>query len=225
MSFHEASLLELPRHVSDSDRVLDVGGWHAPWNRADHVIDIMPYETRNQAGAMLKDRYPKERFTKETFHQMDICSSKPWPFPDKHFDFVYCSNTLEDLRDPVRVCSEILRVGKAGFIETPSRIVESTRGIERPFYCGYYHHRWLCEVEGTKITFLFKPAMIHAYRQFHLVKPWFKKMNPSYGSIGFFWKDSFSFEEKVIIDRDEVQENLRSFKKRAKELPRLFVWS
>jgi len=157
MSFHEESLAQLSRHVSDSDLVLDVGGWHAPWSRADHVVDIMPYETRNRDGAVLKDMYPNERFTRETFHQMDICS--------------------------------------------------------------------LCEVEGTKLSFLFNPAMLHAYRQFHLVKPWFKKMNPSYGSVGFFWKGTFSFEEKIIIDRDEVQENLRTFKKMAKALPRLFVWS
>jgi SAM-dependent methyltransferase len=223
MSFHDDSLQELRNKVSDSDRVLDVGGWHAPWNRADYIIDIMPYETHNREGALLKEVYPEARFTKETFLQMDVCAPKPWPFPDKYFDFVYCSNTLEDLRDPIRVCSEILRVGKAGFIETPSRVVESTRGIERPFYCGYYHHRWLCEVEGKKISFLFKPAMMHAYRRFHLVKPWHKKVNPRYGSVGFFWKESFEFEEKIIIDRDDVQSNLQEFKKTARLLPDLFL--
>ncbi len=32
--------------LSDDALVLDVGGWAAPLNRADWVIDLMPYETR-----------------------------------------------------------------------------------------------------------------------------------------------------------------------------------
>ena len=37
-------LLDLP----DSAKVLDVGGWAAPLNRADWVIDQMPYESRER---------------------------------------------------------------------------------------------------------------------------------------------------------------------------------
>gem|GEM_PF-6800036 len=32
------------------------------------------------------------------------------------FDFVVCSHTLEDVRNPGRGCEEILRVGKAGYL-------------------------------------------------------------------------------------------------------------
>ena len=52
-----------------------------------------------------------------------MCNSH-WPFPDKTFDFVVCSHLLEDVRDPITVCRELCRVGKAGYIETPSRIRE-----------------------------------------------------------------------------------------------------
>ncbi len=126
---------KLPSIIQPSDAVLDVGGWYAPWNRADYMIDIMPYETRNTGGAFLTDVWPNERFSAKTFLQMDICQT-PWPFADKQFDFVMCAHTLEDLRDPIAVCREMVRVAKAGYIEVPSRLVESTKGIERPFYCG-----------------------------------------------------------------------------------------
>lgn len=212
----------LPEMIKKDDLVLDVGGWFAPLNRADYILDIMPYETRNRAGAILPDVWPEERFTRETFLQRDICDT-PWPFRDKQFDFVICSHTLEDIRDPVAVCRELNRVAKAGYIEVPSRIVESTRGVERPFYCGYYHHRWLCDIEGTEIRFTFKPAMLHAYRKFHFRKRWYHKVNPRYDSVGFFWQGSFGYREEVIIDRDEVQAGLLDFKRRHQDLPSLFV--
>jgi hypothetical protein len=38
---------------------------------------------------------------------------------------VICSHTLEDIRDPLWVCSEMIRIGKAGYIELP-------RGLQKP---------------------------------------------------------------------------------------------
>jgi hypothetical protein len=208
--------------IRPQDQVLDIGGWHSPLNRANAVIDIMPYETRHQANALLTDVWPEERFTKESFVQTDICQA-PWPFADKQFDFVVCSHTLEDLRDPITVCREIIRVGKRGYIEVPSRLVESTKGVERPFYCGYYHHRWLCEMDGKTLVFQFKPAMLHAYRRFHFSKSPLKRINPKYDALGFFWEDSFSFKERILIDRDEVQRDLVDFKARLSGIADLFV--
>lgn len=224
LNFHDTALDQLKK-IDDSQKVLDVGGWHSPWNRANAIIDLMPFETRNRAGALWKETWPIERFSKASYFQQDICSGKPFPFEDKEFDFVMCSNTLEDIRDPIHVCREIVRVGKAGMIEVPSRLAESTRGMERPFYCGWYHHRWLCEVDAQipKIIFKFKPAMLHAYRRFYFRKPFHKKINPKYSSIGFFWKDSFQFEEKITIERDDVQADLINFKKNHISLKDLFI--
>ena len=123
--------------IQDNHKVLDIGGWFEPFNRANFVIDIMPYETRRRDRSVTPDI--PEHFTKDTYIQRDLCEREPFPFEDKEFDFVICSHTLEDLRDPIWVCSEIVRVGKAGYIEVPSRIAESTLGIESLFYCGWYH--------------------------------------------------------------------------------------
>ena len=99
--------------MKDAMRALDVGGWNKPLNAATHVLDINSYDSRLTGQAA--DPESTERFTKETWSQLDICDREPWPFPDKYFDFSTCSHVLEDIRDPVWVVSELSRVSKAGY--------------------------------------------------------------------------------------------------------------
>ena len=112
------------RSPADDALVLDVGGWASPLPCADWVIDLMPYETRGalrearaRGRAVLVTR-PGSRPTSAT--------ARPWPFADGQFDFSVCGQTLEDLRDPVWVCSEFSRVSRAGYVETPSRLEEQS---------------------------------------------------------------------------------------------------
>jgi hypothetical protein len=92
-----AQLLQRP----DDQLVLDVGGWAAPVNRADWVIDLMPYESR---GVLMPGGFGPgpERFDAGRWVVADICSHQPWPFADDQFDFAICTFTLEDVRDPIR---------------------------------------------------------------------------------------------------------------------------
>lgn len=154
LAAHRAELLA---RLPDDALVLDVGGWAAPLSRADWVIDLMPYADRGLYGS---DPEP-ERFGAETWVQRDICATEPWPFADGRFDFVVCSHTLEDVRDPIRVCEEMARVGRAGYVEFPSRLVEQCWGVEGP-WVGYSHHRWLCEADRAagSLCFTFKPHAI-----------------------------------------------------------------
>ena len=137
--------------------VLDVGGWAKPLGRADWVIDIEPYETRGRYGRA--DDEP-ERFTAATWVQRDVCDREPWPFADDQFDYAVCAQTLEDLRDPVWVCSEVSRVAKAGHVEVPAVAEELTWGVQGP-WVGWSHHRWLCLPEDG-ITFVHKPHLLCA---------------------------------------------------------------
>lgn len=113
-------------NIKENDLVLDIGGWTRPLARADYVLDYNSYETRGKMGYIGDG---PERFNKDTWIVHDICSHKPFPFKDKQFDFVFCSHTLEDVKDPMWVCSEIIRIGKRGYIETPSRWIESKSGV------------------------------------------------------------------------------------------------
>ena len=119
-----ASLARLESTLPADARVLDVGGWGKTLARADAVVDLMPYETRGLYG---HDGDGPERFDAGSWHQLDICdATKPWPFADGEFDFAVCSHTLEDVRDPLRVCDELKRVARAGYIEVPSRLEEQS---------------------------------------------------------------------------------------------------
>src|SRR5689334_18099709 len=121
----ESARAKLLAELPPDALVLDVGGWADPFERADWVIDRRPYATRGlyerRGWIEPRDRGP-ERFSETTWIERDICDREPFPFDDDGVDFVICSQTLEDVRDPVWVCSEIERVGRAGYIETPSRL-------------------------------------------------------------------------------------------------------
>jgi hypothetical protein len=174
--------------IKSGDKVLDVGGAVTTFPRANYVIDFLPYkEDRPVHGNTEK------HFTKGTWIQHDICKGN-WPFKDKEFDFVVCSHVLEDVRDPLKVCGELIRVGKRGYIETPSRLCESTTGVARHYIAGYAHHRWFVEIEGNKIVFAMKHHKIHGWRYSLHPLPFFK-LKEEFKAIGFFWESSFEFCE------------------------------
>jgi hypothetical protein len=142
------------RRIRPSDVVLDVGGWWKPFRRANYVVDLLPYETRGGGGSI---GLGPERFTKETWQQADICEIG-LPFADGTFDFVYCGQTLEDIRDPIGVCRELCRVARAGYIEVPSLWVECCYDVDALpnsyLYPGYEKHRWLVEAKDDGLLFI-----------------------------------------------------------------------
>jgi hypothetical protein len=40
--------------LKPDDRILDVGGWAAPFRPATHVLDLMPFETRGAMGGYVE---------------------------------------------------------------------------------------------------------------------------------------------------------------------------
>src|SRR5438067_2197296 len=120
----------LLKEIPETAKVVDLGGGASPFPRADFVIDAVPFDASGtgSSGNIHKLLNTQTRYSRNTWTQIDICERKTWPFPDKTFDFAVCSHLLEDLRDPIWVCSELRRVAKAGYIEVPSRIEEQTLG-------------------------------------------------------------------------------------------------
>ena len=191
-------LLTLPAEY----RVLDVGGWAAPLNRADWVIDLMPYETR---GVLLPGGFGPgpERFDADRWVLQDLCSSEPWPFADDFFDFAVCTFTLEDLRDPVRVCAEMSRVARAGYIEVPSLLDElSWRNPEASGgpWLGHSHHRWLCTLESGELVFLHKAHSLHTRRSVRVSARSARQLTTAERVLAHFWEGTLAAREYPAID-------------------------
>ena len=203
--------------LGPNDTLLDIGAWNKPYWRADHVVDLLPYETRGLSGS-IKGNQMRERFSKDTWTIWDISSSRPLPFRDKQFDFVVCSHTLEDIRNPIQACHEIVRVGKRGYIEVPSRLWESTIGVESNRYTGFYHHRWLIDIVGdgadTEMVFHFKPHCIHESFRYHLPRRFVQGTPRSDLSAWFFWEGTFKCREVANISHIRVRAELEQFVRR-----------
>lgn len=208
----------LPEHW----RVVDIGGGAAPFERADHVIDGLAYEER---GRLCGGQRPaRERFTRETWTQLDLCQRQPWPFPDGRFDYAVCTHVLEDLRDPIWVCAEMQRIARAGYIEVPSRVAEQSRGVEHPLYAGYYHHRWLVSIEDGVLVFRHKPHSLHALRDAVVVTlgPW-RMINPRHAVLTLEWNGTLAAREQLEFDEATVNRELCRFAAQARQLPDLTV--
>ena len=193
--------------LAPGDKVLDVGGWAHPFNRANFVMDREPFETRGYYNRTFAKNNPfpplggtVERFSKETWIERDICAREPYPFQDKELDFVVCSHTLEDIRDPLWVCSEMIRISKACYIEVPSRLSESCRGQE-PEITGLSHHRWLIEIEAHNIRFFPKLHSIHR-RRCSLPRSFLRSLSEEQRVTWLFWKGSFCYSEASIDAHD-----------------------
>jgi hypothetical protein len=173
--------------------VLDVGGWAKPLARADHVIDLLPYATRGLYG----QADGPERFSPATWTQADIC--EPWPYADGQFDFAVCSHTLEDVRDPVFVCRELMRIARAGYVEVPSRLEEHMTGLSGP-WAGWPHHHWICDIDpfAGAIDFVFKSPPIHtkAVRRAQLAAE--RRVQ------WLWWEGRFAARERIFTDPAEL---------------------
>jgi hypothetical protein len=201
--------------------VVDIGGGANPYPRADYVIDGLEYDAR---GALRQSAVGEERVTREKWVKLDLCDRTPWPFPDKYFDFATCTHVLEDVRDPIWVCSEIMRIAKAGYIETPSRIVEQSRGVEHPRYAGYCHHHWLVSVDGNVLTFRFKPHLLHTTPSAIVADVGSTSIiNPRYKDLCFEWDTSFRATEVLCFDEEETRNELCAMADTFRLLPDLVI--
>ena len=213
---------QIEADLPESAVVVDVGGGASPFARADYVLDGLPFDERCALDAGGAGR--ELRVTRDRWVQLDLCRREPWPFEDKFFDYAVCSHLLEDVRDPVWVCSELVRVAKAGYVETPSRIVEQSLGVEHPLYAGYYHHRWLVSASGNKLEFRPKVHLLHGLRGAIVADLGSSKtINADLADLQFEWTAAFEFEEMLEFDERRVREELCEFAARHRRLPGLTV--
>jgi hypothetical protein len=208
---NEPKVLE---RIGSGDLVLDVGGWARCFNRANYVLDLFPYETRGRCYREAMDLGPQgghiEQFSAETWICRDLCDHTRWPFTDKQFDFCICSHTLEDLRDPLWVCHEMIRVAKRGYIEIPSMAFELSRGREPGVPVGLSHHKWIVDVKGSNLDFIPKLHFVHGERHLSLPASFGGSLPPDRLVSWLFWEDGFTYGEGWFT-RESLAETIRSF--------------
>ena len=142
---------------------------------------------------------------------MDVCSGK-WPFKDDEFDFVYCSNLLEDVKDPIRVINEMNRVGKEGQIIVPTPYLECRKGVDtwpgKEKYAGFIHHRWLCFFEDSVLRFMQKTPIATVYDWTHGIS--LNEIQQK-GFYNIKWGDTIQAEEIVYADWNHWYKVLSEF--------------
>jgi SAM-dependent methyltransferase len=203
-----ASRARILEQTPASALVLDVGGGAQPFPRADWVIDLLAYEDRGLYGEPIDPA--GERFSAETWVSRDICDRDPWPFADKQFDFAVCSHTLEDVRDPLWVCAELIRVARAGYIEVPSRLEEQSYGLQGP-WAGWGHHRWLIDLDGDELTFAFKHHVLHNRPADRFPPEFHRMLSEQQRVLTLWWEGSFRFRERIFLDGPSLDAYLQEF--------------
>lgn len=192
--------------IKPTDKVLDIGGFGGAFNRANFVIDINPYEKRHHWASV----GGKECFTKETWIRAD-CNFR-LPFKNKEFDFVTCSHVLEDIRDPIHLCSELKRIAKRGYLEFPSPEREMSRGVEGIItgrgFVGNAHHHWIIEKKDNELIFTMKKHFLSGDLRYSIPYKKYKKFTEAQKiDYIFFDSSTFRFSENFIWN--EIEEKKR----------------
>lgn len=111
--------------IKDYWKVLDVGSGHNPHPRANIILDKYIKDNKERSEQPIKIRHGQQ------FVECDACST---PFQDKEFDYIIASHITEHINEPGKFCEELMRIGKRGYIETPSKFTE--------MILGEIFHKW-----------------------------------------------------------------------------------
>lgn len=125
-------------NIKNGEKVLDVGSGGHPFPLATHLVDLYSDDNFHRGG---------EKIATDG-RDLIKASVGNLPFKDKEFDFVYCSHLLEHVDNPAKACEEIMRVGKRGYIETPTRISDTMFNFTK-----IKHHKWYVELLGDTLLF------------------------------------------------------------------------
>jgi SAM-dependent methyltransferase len=119
--------------IRPDELVLDVGSGQHPFLRANVLVDRFITDSSERAwqAKPVIDR------------PFVVADATHLPFADQSFDVVISSHLLEHVDDPDALLRELQRVGKRGYIETPSRLYEK-------MYSNPYH-AWLVSVEDGRL--------------------------------------------------------------------------
>lgn len=167
--------------VSADGLVLDVGSGGCPYPRSDVLLEKYTGALHRTGSALIADR------------PLVLGDAERMPFKDKAFDFVVASHILEHMREPERFLGELMRVAKAGYIETPSFLFE--RLIPYDIHCLE-----ISDVGGRlrihKKAKARDDEFLGSVELFQRDKRWARLFHsrPDMFHVRYFWRDQIDFE-------------------------------
>lgn len=167
--------------IKPNDLVLEIGSGNNPHPRADILCDRYLTKNIERAGA----------FSIVVDRPFVVCDGCRLPFADQSFDYIICSHILEHMERPAAFLNEVMRVGKAGYIEVPSAL------SERLF--GWNFHRWYCTWRGRRLVMVPKTEGERFGGFFHRLiaqNIWFRRFFEKYEKmfyVRFEWRRRVPF--------------------------------
>lgn len=180
--------------IMKKDRILEVGSGHNPLSRSNVIVERYIDSNYHRCGEV--KIYPHQEIINANGEDM--------PFKDKEFDYVICNQVLEHVDNPERFIKEIMRVGKRGYMETPSLLGE--------FLFPKESHKWVILEIDNKLILFEKEKMPGNYKNnygelFLNYLPYhslgFKILSYTEGSLltnRYEWSDSIEF---IVNPKDE----------------------
>jgi len=202
--------LKLPKDAL----ILEVGSGGNPYPRSNVLLDAYHDTQERHWEALVHDRPTILSFAENL------------PFKDKAFDYVIAAHVLEHSAFPEKFLSELERVAKAGYIETPDAFMERIN--------PYKDHRLEVTIRNHKLIIRKKSSWLVDKDLFDLyeerVKPIVTKhLIPNYPDdfhVRYFWKDKINFQilnPSVAANWKPTFSNNITTKKNLKNIFRLFV--
>jgi predicted SAM-dependent methyltransferase len=182
---------EVTKYVASkaNGKVLELGPGQVPFEKANHFCGHSEEE--------------KSRF--KNYSMCDF-SSQVFPYKDKEFDFVYARHVVEDLYNPKHFLKECKRIAKAGYFETPSPLVETSKYIEgdKSEHKGYHHHFSYVWSRFKEIN------LLHKYPISEYVDV--KLSSNQFLDDKFMWNNYFLWEDDFLITHYEHEKNFNTIK-------------
>ena len=168
--------------IRSHDIVLDVGSGGKPHPRANVLCERFLNSTRDRTGLVF-DRRGKDAVIGDIY---------ALPFNAGAFDYVICCHVAEHLTDPASAMRELQRVGRAGYIEAPSELIEAL--MDNPA------HESVVRVEEGKLLFQRKSPLLDCVA----IKPyvqrlarrraWQRLISHDEFFVRYVWRDRVQFE-------------------------------
>jgi hypothetical protein len=197
--------LKEKKELNPQYKVLDAGGAGNPWasEYTDAYLDIQDI--------------PGKRVITGDIQSPDVWKK----VSEENFDFIICSHTLEDIKNPDFVIKNIIENSKEGFISVPNKHTEMSH-VESLKYLGYCHHQYIFTLKDETFFALRKFVLLNYFiKSFYLIPGinllekiirklfnkssllyphkgnlnWINKnINTHEYELAFIWKDNFNFE-------------------------------